>query len=730
MQRGGGILTPPGKQQSAARVVSIDIGSLFPVPAKQIFTVTTQKQFDDVVYRNDSLYFKVDSNSNPMIYNITPHILKISGSSPSSKLVLDNCGGIINFGDITLENVDMRNCTISTQQSRHINGVNLGMTDTGSISVKNSNLNDAIMKVSKISLDNSTLKNASFTNSVRELNVSNSNLDISVIGQLEKSTISNSTITGYDLSVLDLNTVGIVKLVDMSLSVLRTASGSGVGLEYTVKDKIGTAILPNTASSGYIKAKYLGGITNATPGVIEAKGKNHTLYFYTMEKLNANSVERIVGMYNRTNSRTKEITISGLLDNKLDSNNNLVPTYEILSDGRVKLLPINKHYNLLRSSGIVDSNGILDLQKLENTAKYANEDIYGETVTRINVNDSSLSTDGDFALDMDSEFISTSGGVIVMDDDLIFGGDIKLEYQAAQIQKNQAAINLAHTALSQTRFAYTLEINNMTKRLGETRGLEGEQGVWLRSYIGKGSYKDYEDISYYQTSIGADKYISDDTLLGFSFGYSKQDLSKDIKGTQDTYILTAYGTKFFNNGAYVDGVAKYLRSKGEYENNLLGNIVDNKLNSKPQNAFLLSLEAGYRFDIYKYLTLEPQAELITGYIPENTITSDRVVIKSNAYIPLNIKAGVNTIYKPNDKLDLRVGLGGIADLNDGKVEYDVEDSFVKDTTTTGKDSRIYTNIFGSYKLNNKTRINLELEKTFGGDFNVDYNANFNIRYQF
>lgn len=324
-------------------------------------------------------------------------------------------------------------------------------------------------------------------------------------------------------------------------------------------------------------------------------------------------------------------------------------------------------------------------------------------------------------------------GSVVVDNTNTFENLIKENapsYTLSQTKQNQAAINLAHTALNQARFAYNLEINNMTKRLGEIRNLEGEQGVWFRSYAGKGSYKDYQDIKYYSFTMGADKYISDDTLFGVSLGYNRQDLSKEISGKQDTFVLSAYASKLYNNGLYLDGVIKYLNSKGKYENELLGNSNDKKLSSKTQHAMLASIEAGYRMPVGEKLIIEPQAELITGYIPSNEIKSDKLVMKSKSYVPVNIKTGVNAIVKPNDKIELRAGVGGIFDLNDSKVKYEIKDIFGTKDTRTGKDSRAYANLFGSYKLNNNTRINLEAERVFGGDFKVNYNFNLNLRYQF
>lgn len=324
-------------------------------------------------------------------------------------------------------------------------------------------------------------------------------------------------------------------------------------------------------------------------------------------------------------------------------------------------------------------------------------------------------------------------GSVVVDNTNSFDDLVKENapsYTLSQTKQNQAAINLAHTALNQARFAYNLEINNMTKRLGEIRDLEGEQGVWFRSYAGKGSYKDYQDIKYYSFTIGADKYISDDTLFGVSLGYNRQDLSKEISGKQDTFVLSAYASKLYNNGLYLDGVIKYLNSKGKYENELLGNSKDKKLSSKTQHAMLASIEAGYRILVGEKLIIEPQAELITGYIPSNEIKSDKLVMKSKSYVPVNIKTGVNAIVKPNDKIELRAGVGGIFDLNDSKVKYEIKDIFGTKDTRTGKDSRAYANLFGSYKLNNNTRINLEAERVFSGDFKVDYNFNLNLRYQF
>lgn len=270
--------------------------------------------------------------------------------------------------------------------------------------------------------------------------------------------------------------------------------------------------------------------------------------------------------------------------------------------------------------------------------------------------------------------------------------------------------------------ATLVQLNNMTKRLGEVRGFDAKVGAWVRGYGGKYSSDD-SHFYYYSTQIGADNMLEAGynarVLVGGLIGFDKINANTKTK----SYSVGGYASYLHDNGSFLDVVLKYVNTSHEKLNHSL----------KDQNSVLLSVEAGHRFGIYDFY-VEPSVELISGYVSKY---EDKIGKKTefsiNSYSPLLLKPQV-FVGGISDSFVYRVGVGAVLDTQNQKANVSIDDIVsginASSSTKLDKNSYGFASVGGSYKINDKFIVNLGLERSFGGKLTNDYEINTTIRYGF
>lgn len=270
--------------------------------------------------------------------------------------------------------------------------------------------------------------------------------------------------------------------------------------------------------------------------------------------------------------------------------------------------------------------------------------------------------------------------------------------------------------------ATLVQLNNMTKRLGEVRGFDAKVGAWVRGYGGKYSSDD-SHFYYYSTQIGADNMLEAGynarVLVGGLIGFDKINANTKTK----SYSVGGYASYLHDNGSFLDVVLKYVNTSHEKLNHSL----------KDQNSVLLSVEAGHRFGIYDFY-IEPSVELISGYVSkyEDKI-GKKTELSINSYSPLLLKPQV-FVGGISDSFVYRVGVGAVLDTQNQKANVSIDDIVsginASSSTKLDKNSYGFASVGGSYKINDKFIVNLGLERSFGGKLTNDYEINTTIRYGF
>lgn len=300
------------------------------------------------------------------------------------------------------------------------------------------------------------------------------------------------------------------------------------------------------------------------------------------------------------------------------------------------------------------------------------------------------------------------------------------------VSENTSATAQANKAISQISSGYVLEWNNLFKRMGELRDEPSSAGLWVKVFGGQSTYASDYKTGFAEVQIGADKhntYEDFELFAGGLFGASYYNLSDSLSGTMNGISVGAYTSFIFKNGFFVDLIAKYLHYKNDLSLSLEGQTQDLQSNNG-HFAVIASAEMGYRAMIGEHFYLEPQVELISGYLGEQTLKNDEVKLLTKGSVPLNFKSSLSFGYKRED-FSLRAGVGTQIDLLKG-AEKSLQDSYspTPHTFDGERDSRVFINAGGTYNFTDMSRLSFEVERSFLGNFNIDYLVNITFRQGF
>ena len=301
-------------------------------------------------------------------------------------------------------------------------------------------------------------------------------------------------------------------------------------------------------------------------------------------------------------------------------------------------------------------------------------------------------------------------------------------YYHGVVTKVTEEINPANEAISDTGVSMKLHwrayVDDMNKRMGEMRDANGQYGVWTRMVRGESEYKNTR-AQYNQYQLGYDEKLSVDKrwTVGAAVTFSDGKASYGYGSTEDKSTAFAiYGTKLNNDGTFVDLIARYAHLESDVEDQAgKGNY--------STNGMSVSAEVGKRIQQGNGLWIEPQVQLTYG------------TVDSAEY-----KIGTKTVEVGDmNSLIGRVGFRIGKDIEKGNVyarasylydfEGETENAFRNDSARrTFKEDLgggwwevgVGTNI----NLSKATYLYAEVDKTFGGEVDTNWQWNLGVRYSF
>ena len=270
----------------------------------------------------------------------------------------------------------------------------------------------------------------------------------------------------------------------------------------------------------------------------------------------------------------------------------------------------------------------------------------------------------------------------------------------------------------------TILDDTLHKRLGDVRYCNAEDGIWARVKAGKLSAATY-DSSYQMYQVGMDK-RSGNSIYGLAVDYSR--ISNDLtsgNGEGSNTGLSLYGTSYHDSGAYSDVVVRAGKLRTDMDSR--GALTDSF--DYDTWGYSAGYELGKTFHKDNGWFIEPQAQLVYGYLGGGDYTTDRGVHVNrdsiNSFIGrLGFTLG-RQINKNADyyfKANVYREFAGSGDMNlvygSQKMNYDGDH----------KDTWFEMGIGTNAKLNNNTYFYGDVLKTFGADIQKKWQINAGLRW--
>ncbi|MBQ7760350.1 MAG: autotransporter outer membrane beta-barrel domain-containing protein, partial [Acidaminococcaceae bacterium] len=310
-------------------------------------------------------------------------------------------------------------------------------------------------------------------------------------------------------------------------------------------------------------------------------------------------------------------------------------------------------------------------------------------------------------------------------------GSSVLTYNAAtkELGAVQNLVNAKNQAISDAgvnlKAHWRAHMNDMNKRMGELRDANGEAGVWTRMVRGEAEF-DGAKAQYNQYQVGYDQKTGD-WYVGAAVTYAEGDSNYGYGSTDDKSTAFAiYGSKLNQDGSFIDLIARYANVESELDDIHAGT------GDYDTDGYSISAEYGKRLQQGNGLWVEPQVELTYG-----TLDSADFVLSGT---------GKEVHVGDIDSLIGRVGFRIGKDIKEGNVYarasylYDFDGETTTNFSKNGKSGdRIKEDLGGGWwevgvganiNLSKATYIYADVEKTFGGEVDTNWQWNLGVRYSF
>ncbi|WP_307746191.1 autotransporter outer membrane beta-barrel domain-containing protein [uncultured Phascolarctobacterium sp.] len=276
--------------------------------------------------------------------------------------------------------------------------------------------------------------------------------------------------------------------------------------------------------------------------------------------------------------------------------------------------------------------------------------------------------------------------------------------------------------------------DSLRGRLGELRDDNAEQGVWTRVYGGrlKGdnfseNYQTYQ-IGYDLPFAGSpDSENAQNWRGGAAFEYTKGSIGYGVgSGENKMTALAMYGTKHTRSGDNVDIILKHGRIKGDIKTYGIG--ADS--GDYDTNATALSVEYNKRLAQTKNIFIEPQVQLTLTHIAGSYFTTDRgITVRSGGINSAVGRLGmaVGKQYKQGNvyfKTSLLHEFGGSSDL----LMTSAGESYGESKQYGGTWCELA--LGGNMQLGKASDLYFDVARSFGGDFQKQWQLNAGVRWSF
>lgn len=293
----------------------------------------------------------------------------------------------------------------------------------------------------------------------------------------------------------------------------------------------------------------------------------------------------------------------------------------------------------------------------------------------------------------------------------------------------------AKSALASSVMQMRADTNDLQRRLGDVRLNSDNQGVWGKYIGGKSKITDsaYVNQNYNMAQFGYDTKRGNWIIGGaFLYGTNNSDYTLG-SGSGKTAGLAIYGAKQFNDGRYLDIIAKGNRLKNDFTvHNSLGTSLSGDYRNTGAS---LSLEYGKRIKRNNGFYIDPSAELIFSRLSgesfdARTNTGSTVHINSDAVNSAIGRLGIGIGKEAkNSNVFLKAAL---AHEFSGKMKstYSMAGEPTTNSVVDLKDTWLDLELGGSWSFRPNTYVYGTFTKNVGSTVDTSYRVDAGIRHNF
>lgn len=334
------------------------------------------------------------------------------------------------------------------------------------------------------------------------------------------------------------------------------------------------------------------------------------------------------------------------------------------------------------------------------------------------------------------------------------GGDKHIPLDKVEIITGGEPVTMRaiKSSMAAATMMWRSENNDLMKRMGDLRVLEGERGLWAKYYTGK-QEMDAQDTNFSEKykayQIGYDTKVNENWTVGAALSYndgtsSTSNVANGVTGAwanghgeQKNISLGVYGSWKAKDGQYADIIMKASRLNNEYNlkfNNGTGTFdIDGDYKTWGTS---ISAEYGKRFEGDKGTYFEPSAELTYGHMAGKSYSAATNYYGSTMYMDQD---GFDTLV---GRIGLRVGQKlengsyfaklALAHefMGDYDTRYNVDGKDHNSTHLEFGDSWYELQIGGTAKLSANSMLYADFQRSFGGDVTEKWRVDAGLRFTF
>lgn len=271
------------------------------------------------------------------------------------------------------------------------------------------------------------------------------------------------------------------------------------------------------------------------------------------------------------------------------------------------------------------------------------------------------------------------------------------------------------------------EMNDLTKRMGELRDAPEGVGSWVRLTGSEQTVESATKVESNSVQAGVDVEALDGLRVGTAVSYTKSDSSFAAgSGDSESWSAGLYGSWLFDNGAFIDLIAKYHRMENELSFGAMTGSFDN-------DAVSVSAETGWRWAPVSWAFIEPQVEVTYGEIKGDTFkTGNNITVMQEKFKSLIARGGVRAgVSLPNKLGNCYLRVSALHDFEgDMRATASVPGTTPEYLTADYGDSWVEYALGANVNLADWAYTYFDVERTEGGKIEENWRWNLGLRLGF